>query len=87
MTVCGVILCSASAAANVIDFCTEPGSNADITGGSIGTFGLMVFGSAASNVPLAASAITCPVCASRIAISASLRARTRRRPGRGSAAR
>ena len=35
-TVCGVIRPSCSAAAKVIAFCTEPGSNADMTGGSIG---------------------------------------------------
>src|SRR5690242_734466 len=49
-TVCGVISFCCSAAAKVIAFCTDPGSKADMTGGSIGSFGLIVFGLAALNV-------------------------------------
>jgi DNA-binding LacI/PurR family transcriptional regulator len=52
------------AAANVIDFCTEPGSKAFITFGLIEVVWLIVFGSAELKVPDAARASTCPVCAS-----------------------
>ena len=67
----GLIARCCTAAANVIAFCTEPGSKADITGGFIGVSASMVFGSAELNVLEAAIVSTCPLCASSTTSSAS----------------
>src|SRR3954469_3373319 len=45
ITLFGLISPSCTAAAKVIDFCTDPGSNADMTGAFIGLFVSIVFGS------------------------------------------
>src|SRR3954453_861112 len=44
IVVLGVMTPSCRAAAKVIDFCTDPGSKVDITGGFIGGFGAGVWG-------------------------------------------